>query len=355
MIVDFSNKIGRVLGALAFFFLLLPSVCLAGKPVHEINYFQSHVMQENGQTLLRIEIGLNRPDPEYKVQVNAAKPKQLLLDLENTEIGDIRKDITLDGKLARFMTFRELERRHTQVMVAMSQPAAGLYRVYTQAADRKAQKPYRIVIDVLAAPIKAPADKVAGVTGKVIVLDPGHGGTDSGAIGPDGVQEKDVTLSVARRVRDILTASGARVAMTRDTDCDVYGANATDRQELQARVNVGAYTPGTQVFLSIHCNAFSSPDANGTATYYYPKSDYDAVLAQDLQQQLVAAGGLRDRGINEANFYVVKRSAMPAALVELAFITNYREEALLSDDDFQNKMAMAICQGLGKFFTDTGI
>ncbi len=351
----FGKVLGRVLGLLAFCLLLVPAVCLAGKPVHQINYFQSHVIEENGRTLLRIEIGMNRPDLKYTAQVNAAKPKQLLLELENTEIGDIRPDITLDGKLARFMTLRELERRHTRILVALAQPADGMYHVYTQDADRKAQKPFRLVIDVFAAPVKAPSGKVDGVKGKVIVVDPGHGGSDSGAIGPSGLQEKDVTLDVSERVRDILEASGARVVMTRDTDIDVYGANATDRQELQARVNVGAYTPGTQVFLSIHCNAFSSSAANGTGTYYYPKSDYDATLARDLQQAMIAACGLRDRGISEANFYVVKRSAMPAALVELAFITNYREEALLSDDDFQDKIAMAICEGLGRFFADTGI
>ena len=152
----FGKVLGRVLGLLAFCLLLVPAVCLAGKPVHQINYFQSHVIEENGRTLLRIEIGMNRPDLKYTAQVNAAKPKQLLLELENTEIGDIRPDITLDGKLARFMTLRELERRHTRILVALAQPADGMYHVYTQDADRKAQKPFRLVIDVFAAPVKAP-------------------------------------------------------------------------------------------------------------------------------------------------------------------------------------------------------
>jgi N-acetylmuramoyl-L-alanine amidase len=131
--------------------------------------------------------------------------------------------------------------------------------------------------------------------------------------------------------------------------------NATDRQELQARVNVGAYTPGMQVFLSIHCNAFSSPSANGTETFYYPRSDTDALLAQDLQDALVAANGLHDRGISDANFYVVKHSSVPSALVELAFISNYNEEGLLASPDFQDKLALAIARGLGKFFQDSGI
>ena len=110
-----------------------------------------------------------------------------------------------------------------------------------------------------------------------------------------------------------------------------------------------------QVFLSIHCNSFSSSSANGSQTFYYPKSDQDAQLAQDIQDELIAADGLRDRGISEANFYVVKHSDVPAALVELAFISNYNEEGLLNSPEFQDKIALAIAKGLGRFFQDTGI
>ncbi len=347
----------RAVGILLLCFVFLPSLCLANGRVHALNYFQYHVLQENGRNVLRIEIGLDHDNLEYSVHTNQYKPKQLIIDLQNTEIGDIRQDITLDGRLGRYMTFRELERRHMQVMVSLAAQAQPQnYRVYTLKADREARKPFRLVIDVLepVQSVSSPA-QVEGVTGKTIVLDPGHGGSDSGAVGPSGLQEKDVTLAVAQKVRAILQNSGARVVMTREDDRDVYGMNATDQQELQARVNVGTYTPGTQVFLSIHCNSFSSPSAHGTATYYYPKGDADATLAEDLQEALIAAGGLSDRGINEANFYVVKHAAVPAALVELAFISNYNEEGLLGSADFQDKMAMAICRGLGKFFQDTGI
>ena len=345
----------RAAGVLLLCLMLLPGACLASS-THELNYFQYHVVQEDGRSILRIEIGMNRDKLEYNVSTNRYKPKQLLIDLQNTEPGDIRKDITLDGKLGRYMTVRELERRHVQLMVSFASPVqAQNYKVYTLDADRKARKPYRLVIDVMEPRAVAAADRVDGVAGKTIVLDPGHGGSDSGAVGPSGLQEKDVTLAVSQKVRAILENSGARVAMTRTDDVDVYGMNATDRQELQARVNVGAYTPGMQVFLSIHCNSFSSPSANGSETFYYPRSDADALLAQDLQNELVAADGLRDRGISEANFYVVKHSSVPSALVELAFISNYNEEGLLGSSDFQDKVALAIARGLGKFFQDSGI
>lgn len=326
-------------------------------PVHEMDYFQSYLTQVDGRKALRIEIGMDHADLAYKVAVAPLHARQLVIDLEDASSGELRQDIKLEGTLARFLTFRETAPHHIRAVVKTTADCKDKdYHVYTLAADRKSHKPYRLVIDILE-PSPAGSGETAevkGVAGHVIVLDPGHGGSDSGAVGPDGVQEKDVTLKVADQVRDILQASGAHVAMTRDADVDVYGAYATDRQELQARVDAGNYTPGMQVFLSIHCNSFSSADANGTQTFYYPKTEQDAVLAQDLQDELIAAGGLRDRGISEANFYVVKHAEVPAALVELAFISNYNEEGLLASPDFQHKVAMAIAKGLGRFFQDEG-
>lgn len=343
-----------LLAAAILIFLPLPTAEASRDAVHELDYFHYEVVEEPAESLLRIEIGMNRPIADYKVSENSMKPKQLIIDLPNTEIGELRTDITLDGKYARYMTLRELERRHIQVMISFTrQVKEQQYKVYTLEADRKQGKPFRLVIDIAqqAAPAAAAAiGQVTGVTGRTIVLDPGHGGSDSGAVGPSGLQEKDVTLAIAQKVRDILTASGARVVMTRTDDHDVYGAYATDRQELQARVNVGAYTPDMQLFLSIHANAFSSPLAHGTETYYYPRSLQDERLAQSLQDSMIAANGLADRGISEANFYVIKHSTVPSALVELAFISNYHEEQLLSSAAFQDKMALAICRGLGNYF-----
>ena len=185
------------------------------------------------------------------------------------------------------------------------------------------------------------------------MLDPGHGGTDTGAIGVDGLQEKDITLLVAKRVQQLLKDSGARVVMTRDDDQDVYGPSATDAQELQARVDVGEATGGAEVFLSIHCNAFAKPAAHGTETYYYPKSENDKALAQALQDGMLDHGRLRDRGVKQARFYVLRNSSLPAALVELAFITNYEEKKLLADEDFQQEMALGICEGLANYFAAT--
>ena len=194
-------------------------------------------------------------------------------------------------------------------------------------------------------------NSLSALNGKTIVIDPGHGGSDSGAVGPTGILEKNVTLAVALKVKAILNDAGAVVILTRSNDRDVSNIkNAADAQELQARVDVGNQNQA-DVFLSIHANSFSSQTAHGTATYYYSGSSMGSVLAADLQDELVRAGGLADRGKATANFYVLKHTNMPASLIEMAFISNPQEEQLLNSASFQQKTAEAICRALNSFFS----
>ena len=321
-------------------------------PVHKLNYFQSEVIESNGQKVLHIEVGMNRSDLEYSAEADNMTPNVLHIDMQNTDIDKLRREIKLEGKIGNKLEFKELERRHVRMDITTVKPLEkDGWKVYTLPSDRHKDIPYRLAIDIVKPPEKPKAPSVSGVSGRTIVIDPGHGGSDSGARGPSGLLEKDVTLAVSSDLRKILETSGARVVMTRDTDVDVYGPYATDRQELQARVNVGAYTPGMDIFVSIPCNAFTSSSANGTQTFYYPKSSDDAQLASFIQDELIAACGRRDRGISTANFYVVKHTEQPAVLIELAFITNPTEQALLGSADFQQKLAFAIARGISRYFS----
>ncbi len=193
-------------------------------------------------------------------------------------------------------------------------------------------------------------DAVPGIKGKTIVIDPGHGGSDSGAVGPTGVKEKDVALAVSKKVESLLASSGARVIMTRSRDVDVYAPNATDKQELQARCNVGNRDPRAALFVSIHCNAFSNPAANGMETYYCAGSQKGYEAANFINEELAKAGGLFNRGVKTANYYVLRHTSMPATLLELGFVTNYREEKLLRSDAYQTKLANAIVRGIARYF-----
>ncbi len=189
-----------------------------------------------------------------------------------------------------------------------------------------------------------------GIKGKVIVLDPGHGGSDPGAIGPTGLQEKQVTLPIAEYLKSILEAKGAKVILTRTTDVDVYGPHASGVDELQARVNV-ANGNQADVFISIHINSFSNPNVGGIATYYFDGSDQCKKLASAVQGQISEHSGFNgDRGIQPGNLYVLRHSLMPSILVELGFISNPKEEGHLKESATQKDFANELAKGLELYF-----
>lgn len=188
-----------------------------------------------------------------------------------------------------------------------------------------------------------------GLSGKIITLDAGHGGSDPGAIGSDGTKEKNITLAITKAVKELLEKKGAKVYMTRTTDVDVYGPNASDADELQARVNVGEKY-NSDLFVSLHINSSVNKNVGGFSTYYYPKTSNDLRIAKSIQDQLTANFGVDDLGVRQANFYVIKRISMPATLVEMCFISNEKELVLMKGKWFQNKTARLIAAGIEKYF-----
>ncbi len=330
-------------------------------PSHELETFHYKTHTIDGRKWLRIEIGMSRDKLDFEVAENPEKPYQLLILMKNTKRGDVKENIGLDRKIARYMTLKKTNKNDLQVMVAVDTSLEQHeYKVYTLEADKKSRKPYRLIIDIAADPPKPkekpkqtdiPADEIIKeVRGRTIAIDAGHGGSDSGAIGPSFLKEKDVTLKIALEAARILRGNGARVVMTRYEDVDVYGPLATDKDELQARVDVARRDPSVEIFVSIHCNAFTNPEANGTGTYFHYHSGRDSMLAQHIQNEMVRATGLRDRGIHSARFYVLRHSRIPATLVETAFITNPNEERMLASASCQHAMALAICRGIGSYF-----
>ena len=176
-----------------------------------------------------------------------------------------------------------------------------------------------------------------------ICIDPGHGGSQPGAVGPSGTLEKDITLAVSLKLRDILQAQGLEVVMTRETDKDVR--TRPQENELQARCNV-ANNAKADYFVSVHCNAAEDKSAHGTETWYSNKDSKSKVLANCIQAELIKQIKLTDRGVKIGNYYVTNSAKMPAVLVELAFISNPEEEKLLNDPVFQKKCALGIANGI---------
>ncbi|GBG57465.1 N-acetylmuramoyl-L-alanine amidase [Sporomusaceae bacterium FL31] len=184
--------------------------------------------------------------------------------------------------------------------------------------------------------------------GKIICLDPGHGGSDPGAVGPSGTMEKNNTLAIALLLKEKLENNGATVLMTRETDQDVSYPNASSAEELGARINI-ASDANADLFISIHNDAFTSITAAGTTTFHY--GDEESVdLAGHVQKCLVEELGTKDRGTRFGSFYVIRYAKMPAILVEIAFISNPEEELLLASTDGRAKSAESIFKGIVKYF-----
>ncbi len=177
---------------------------------------------------------------------------------------------------------------------------------------------------------------------RLIVVDAGHGGHDSGARGKT-LLEKDVNLDVARQVAAKLMKAGARPVLTRDSDVfvDLY-----DRPGLANRI-------GADLFVSIHCNAMPQPNTNyGTETYYY--HDRSKCLGLIMQSELVRKLGRRDNGLRWANFCVIRESKMPAVLVELMYLNHDEEHAILMRPETRAAAAEAIFEGLRQYVEGTG-
>lgn len=180
-----------------------------------------------------------------------------------------------------------------------------------------------------------------------LCLDPGHGGYDPGAVGPTGLKEKDVTLAVALEAGALLGNSPIEVIFTRTSDQVPWPAEKN--RDLAMRSDI-ANRAAADLFASIHCNSTVGPGANGVETYYFQGSSNGAKAAGIIQTRLVQTLKLRDRGVKTADFYVLRKTTMPAVLIELAFISNPQEEQFLAQPDFKLRAARAIAQASADYF-----
>ncbi len=209
------------------------------------------------------------------------------------------------------------------------------------------------------APLLDPARYLARRSATVVVLDPGHGGEDAGAIGRRKVEEKRVVLDIANRVRVHLANAGMKVYLTRETDRFIP---LPDRSARAARW-------GAHIFVSIHLNASANRGAAGVETYVlaapgcpptsaagirgsYPAfsgnvfDEASVVLGYNLQRALTQKLGTEDRGLRRARFMVLKNAPCPAALVECGFVSNPSEEALFLQPAHRERIALGIVQGI---------
>lgn len=182
-----------------------------------------------------------------------------------------------------------------------------------------------------------------GLAGKKVIIDAGHGAKDPGAVGPKKVKEKDVNLATAKALKAELEAAGAEVVLTRSTDVFL---ELKDRTDISNKSDYDA-------FISIHADSYTAT-SKGSTTYYNATVNFNGVksyaLATSIQSDLVKAVGTYNRGVKEQVFYVNRMNELPSVLVELAFISNPTEEALLASASFQKNAAIGIRKGLENYF-----
>jgi len=169
---------------------------------------------------------------------------------------------------------------------------------------------------------------------RTIVIDAGHGGYDRGGVPYQRIGEKNLTLDVAQRLKGILESAGYRVVMTRDGDYFV---------SLGQRVGI-ANSHRDATFISIHFNSAPRSGANGIETYYY-RSD-SASLAANIHRNVVAGAPSENRGIRRRGYYVLRRTNIPAVLVECGFLTNPTEGSYAESSSYRQKLADEIARGL---------
>ncbi|KOP71993.1 N-acetylmuramoyl-L-alanine amidase [Cytobacillus solani] len=184
-----------------------------------------------------------------------------------------------------------------------------------------------------------------GMKGKTIIVDAGHGGKDSGAVGPSGIKEKDVVLATALALKEEIEKYGATVILTRSTDVFL---------ELAERTAI-ANKSTADAFISVHADSFSA-SSNGSTTYYNSTVNFNGprskTLGSAVQKSMISSLSTYNRGVKEQNFYVNRMNDLPSILVELAFISNPKEEKLLNSSDFRKKAAVGITNGLEEYFNN---
>lgn len=194
------------------------------------------------------------------------------------------------------------------------------------------------------------------VANKTIVIDPGHGGIDPGAVGSGGVEEKEIVLQVSKRLEQLLKQAGAKVLLTRESDIDLGTPGSGSllkrkREDLSKRVAL-ANDNDASVFLSIHVNAFPSSRWRGAQTFYQKKDEDSKKLAESIQSELIKIMKNTTRAAKASDFYTTRHTKMAGVIIEIGFISNPSEANLLNKPAYQRKLAYAIYSGLVKYYAE---
>jgi N-acetylmuramoyl-L-alanine amidase len=303
------------------------------------------------------------------------KSEDFVAGFQSTDFNDgILKKLTVAGKTIQIQTDQGYGSYKSFDLVEPARLVVDFYKK-TESPTLELPTPQKIPESTTLLPSNVPQKQV-------IVLDPGHGGSETGAVGPDGTNEKDVVLGIARKLKSILENSGNRVILTRDSDQSI---TLDDRTAL-------ANNNKADLFISIHANATLRGFGKGAETYYLSTQATDdearnvaavennaiglnqeatgvgndlklilwdmaqteylsesSQLAEMVQKEMNETLGITNRGIKQAPFRVLMGATMPAVLIEVGFINNPAEEKMMKDSEYQMKIAKAIFRSVQTF------
>ena len=193
------------------------------------------------------------------------------------------------------------------------------------------------------------------VSGKVIVIDPGHGGFDGGA-SDNGVFEKEINLDVALKLKEYIEQGGGVVYITRVDDVSTNENNANGKSakmaDLEARKEL-VNSAEADVFLSIHMNKFSQPQYRGAQVFYAGKSEESKKLGETIQEtmkEVIDDGNTRVAKKIDGQIYILKNTSVPSVIIECGFLSNPQEASMLKNEEYRQKLAWSIYLGLLKYF-----
>ena len=266
------------------------------------------------------------------------RPARMEIDLFGCIAGNYWVRQFPDDRLCRLVQPVQRAAEWVRMTVELEMPAIVGYLAYYEGN--------KLVVEIRR-PFEGPA-----LAGKRIVLDPGHGGPDCGAIGPNGLKEKEVNLEIALRAARMLEQGGARVVLTRNGDAAVGPQGCSPADELEARLLVGLKARA-DIFVSIHNNSTgqkANGDVGGTEAYYW--TEFSQPLARHLAAAVSAALGVENRFVAWRPFHVLRGTDCPRALVECAYISNPAEAEYMARPEFRARAAEGIVSAIRAYLAE---
>ncbi len=303
------------------------------------NYFQVANWQRSSSGEVSLTVQLGAPC-QVRTEM-LANPPRLVADFPAVEHRDATQDIQVNLGSLSAIRVGVPEPGLVRVVLDLTQPLD--YRLLSD--DDGARYYIQLLPAVPSAPAQPglPADPLRR-KGRAIMLDAGHGGSDPGAPGVvKNAWEAPTNLKIAGLVGNELERLGYAVLQTRTDDRFVSLGERADYAN-----NVLPY-----LFVSIHCNSIEQPDFQGLMTFHHPNSRSGPRLAELIQAEALSATGAVDKGVRSANFFVLRETVMPSALVECGFMTNAEECKKLVDPAYQAKLAQGIARGIDRYVQET--